>query len=582
MRYKIIFILLCFINFGFSQICETRTISNIVMPACNEEEYVLEFEDDFNGNSIDPSKWNTFTGVPRDWAFTQQKAWHTPENLEVSDGTLKIIGKKLESPYTGEWCIDWDPITNECIQTKSSTFNYTSGEIWSNRSFYYGKYEARCRVPNGKGFWPAFWVFGGLSASEIDFFEIYGEDINNYTCNIWNGWKTEVDRYNCPYNQNLPLTFFTSWHTFTCIFDPEKIIFFVDNVPIREYYKYRVNNLTKDPVSCEDEIEPKSYIEQKAWPSENMQLVLNLAIQNGSNGPNSNTIFPGIFEIDYVKFYSKPSPSCVDCISELNFEQTSNLPLVNMTSNLITASNDVVVNDNSSVTFKSKNIELKTGFKALRGSDFLASIQSCEDFNSFSNPILFSHNAIENYQILKCINPIYSFNISGVLNYEVTITKVEDGSLQHSISGIPNSNIIDIWDVTNFANGWYRVEMELKNCLGSDVRMFTLLVENGNCKHTNTIQDSTYFQQNDKSLISVFPNPATNNIIVEFENDNNLNLVNLFICDINGRILSESNIKTFSGLNKYEFDISTFDNGVYFINIQDNFKINKTKFVILK
>ena len=45
--------------------------------------------------------------------------------------------------------------------------------------------------------------------------------------------------------------------------------------------------------------------ELKDIPLEKVNIILNLAIQNDKYKPNESTVFPGIFEIDYVRYYSK-------------------------------------------------------------------------------------------------------------------------------------------------------------------------------------------------------------------------------------------------------------------------------------
>ncbi len=44
-------------------------------------------------------------------------------------------------------------------------FDYTSGMIYSNYKFDYGMFEIKCKIPKGKGFWPAFWMAGASAPS---------------------------------------------------------------------------------------------------------------------------------------------------------------------------------------------------------------------------------------------------------------------------------------------------------------------------------------------------------------------------------------------------------------------------------
>lgn len=65
----------------------------------------------------------------------------------------------------------WDP------NSPALTYNYTSSNIVTTEEFGWGKYEIRCKIPKGKGFFPAFWMYGEQSGegSEIDVFEFMSE-----------------------------------------------------------------------------------------------------------------------------------------------------------------------------------------------------------------------------------------------------------------------------------------------------------------------------------------------------------------------------------------------------------------------
>jgi len=259
--------------------------------------YYLVFEDNFDGNSLDLTKWNPVIGVPRDFDFSQQKAWHQPDNLEVSNGTLKIIAKKLDKHYEGTWETDWS--TNP-PKTKTAHFNYTTGELWTKQKFLYGKYEIRCRLPKGKGFWPAFWTYGGKRWNEIDFFEIYGDEINRFTCNVHHDYDGDGNSENCRFAKNN-VADFSQWHVFTCIFDYDKITWQIDGKTIRTFYRFCLLN----PNSCGLNSDINNDFQEPAFPEESMHIIVNLAIQSGKNAPNRKTIFPKTFEVDYVRFYAK-------------------------------------------------------------------------------------------------------------------------------------------------------------------------------------------------------------------------------------------------------------------------------------
>ena len=130
--------------------------------------FTLVWSDEFNGTSIDETKWNfeNGTGYPvlTDWGNGEVQYYsNRPENIQVSNGSLKI----------------------NAVQENFGGKSYSSGRIRSkgNFDFKYGRIEARIKIPKGNGLWPAFWllptenVFGTWPYSgEIDIMENFGQD----------------------------------------------------------------------------------------------------------------------------------------------------------------------------------------------------------------------------------------------------------------------------------------------------------------------------------------------------------------------------------------------------------------------
>ena len=94
-----------------------------------------------------------------------------------------------------------------------------------------------------------------------------------------------------------------------------------------------------------------------------------------------------------------------DCCSEGNlvqYENTNNLPALTHTSDYIEAGNGVSVEAGQNVVFKSNNfIELKPGFHAKTGGDFLALIEGCTDEATIWEEVVTARN-------IPAINPIIS------------------------------------------------------------------------------------------------------------------------------------------------------------------------------
>jgi len=371
-----LFLFLSYLGYGQHVSCPKEGVFFPSMPKCNKGNYYLVFEDNFDGNSLDLSKWFPETGVIRDPFFKDQKAWHLPENIEVSNGTLKIIAKKPTNPIIGKVVTSWEPYI-----FKIDTFDYTTGEIYSNQKFYYGKYEARCRMPKGKGFWPAFWTFGGPGWNEIDFFEVTGDNINKFTCCIHHAPGGNIDNHvDCPFELDNAGDF-SQWHVFTCIFDFDKIVWQIDGNTVRTLHRFMT--ISGQVVSCGEDIGAGVYFMQSSYPLQSMHIRLNLAIQSRKNAPNANTVFPSVFEIDYVRYYIK-SEQPPDCLAHVIYNNTNKLPSVTRASNYIQAGNNVTVQSGQNVTFKAPTVTLLPGFTAQFGSTFSAIPEGCTFQNNKS------------------------------------------------------------------------------------------------------------------------------------------------------------------------------------------------------
>jgi hypothetical protein len=135
-----------------------------------EEAFVSEYNDllqEFNFDTdgdLDPSVWNFDTGNNNGWG-NQESQFYTADNAVISDGNLVITAK------------------TEDIEG----FNYSSSRITTkdNFEFTYGRIEARAKLPEGGGTWPAIWMLGSdfdevgwPATGEIDIMEHAGNRQN--------------------------------------------------------------------------------------------------------------------------------------------------------------------------------------------------------------------------------------------------------------------------------------------------------------------------------------------------------------------------------------------------------------------
>ena len=100
---------------------------------------------------------------------------------------------------------------------------------------------------------------------------------------------------------------------------------------------------------------------------------------------------------------------------------------------------------------------------------------------------------------------------------------------------------------------------------------------NGSVILTQGFQQSTYSitfieeKQNNDFNISVYPNPTSDYINIEFDIKNKSDVL-IQLCDINGRILLNETINSTENNKQYDFNI--FSTGMYFLRIsseKDNY-----------
>jgi beta-glucanase (GH16 family) len=130
------------------------------------EEIVLLFEDEFEGPAgqlPDPERWAFDLGTG--WGNAQlEYDTDRPENVSL-DGQGHLAITAREESYNGR--------------------DYTSGRIKTQGLFEqeYGRFEARIKLPVGRGIWPAFWLLGAdfpqvgwPRCGEIDIMEYRGQE----------------------------------------------------------------------------------------------------------------------------------------------------------------------------------------------------------------------------------------------------------------------------------------------------------------------------------------------------------------------------------------------------------------------
>jgi beta-glucanase (GH16 family) len=237
------------------------------------------FADDFDGNQLDPSRWNRCHWWGADGctiAGNHELQWYDAEGVSTAGGALRLTAAR-----------------QRVRGSDGRQYAYRSGMVTTGRSssdrrskpkfaFTYGYLEARVRVPKGAGLWPALWLLPATNRSlpEIDVFEIRGSATDRLSMHL----HTASDGKGVSIGEHWAgADLSTSWHTFALDWRPGSLRWLIDGVEAWEVTGPKV-------------------------PSEPMYLVANLAVGGDWPGPpNAQTPFPATFEIDSIRVWASSS-----------------------------------------------------------------------------------------------------------------------------------------------------------------------------------------------------------------------------------------------------------------------------------
>ena len=211
--------------------------------------YQLVWSDEFNGTSIDASKWNEVGPWGQPVSSTGNFSYLT-SNVSEANGVATLTAQKSGSNWTGG------------ILSTDTT-----------KMFQYGFAEVRAKLPKGQGFWPAIWLYGGSSADELDMMESLGGDAS-----------TVYQTYHFPGGQHQDHPSSSDWtndyHLFQMKWEPGRVTYYIDNVQMGSW--------------------------TASVPARPMYLMLNFDVggpNDWGGAPDGSTPSPATFNVDYVRVY---------------------------------------------------------------------------------------------------------------------------------------------------------------------------------------------------------------------------------------------------------------------------------------
>ncbi|HEX9514180.1 MAG TPA: glycoside hydrolase family 16 protein [Puia sp.] len=189
------------------------------------------FFDDFSGPSLDRSKWNA--------EVTGMHVNHELQAYVDSNATIYLENNALVlHPRYAKGYVTKD----------GQHFDFISGRINTKNKFdfKYGTAEARIRMTDGTGLWPAWWLLGNSewpATGEIDIMEYVGEQDWASAAVHGPGYSGEtpfVNRYY--FNKNKGVT---QWHIYAVDWTPDSLVFKYDGAPMFRVTRTMTNNYGK-------------------------------------------------------------------------------------------------------------------------------------------------------------------------------------------------------------------------------------------------------------------------------------------------------------------------------------------------
>lgn len=245
------------------------------------EGHRLVWADEFEADGLpDPARWSFDTSANRTGWHNNEAQYYSDarrENARVENGLL-ILEARRET-------LDAVRFPDHGGQAYTSARMVSRGAGWT-----YGVFEARARLPCGRGTWPAVWMLPVALESwpedgEIDIMEHVGHRPGVVHGTVHTGAYNHVAKTQRGAEIAVPDAC-DGFHRYQVRWTPDAIVFALDDV---DYYRFD-NERTGKP----------------AWPFDQpFQLILNIAVGGDWGGAEGidDAALPQRMEVDWVRVW---------------------------------------------------------------------------------------------------------------------------------------------------------------------------------------------------------------------------------------------------------------------------------------
>lgn len=205
------------------------------------ETWELQWSDEFDGTHLDNSKWETCP----EWFRQGGSYWEADNHQLTGTGELRLsVTERNDSVFCG------------AVRTRN---------LYDQK---YGYFEVRCKVPQMRGGWAAFWLMPyrndvgnmGIDGTELDVFE---------TINGWRGqvnhaihWDGYGDEHQVDSEElHRPDLYDDEYHTFGMWWSPDEYIFYIDD---QETWRTSAGGISK----VEQYLKLTMEVSNQSWPGD--------------------------------------------------------------------------------------------------------------------------------------------------------------------------------------------------------------------------------------------------------------------------------------------------------------------------
>ena len=249
-----------------------------VSPVLGGQRLACTFDDEFDGPTLDPSKWQALSTTRVGFHSGFECFVNDPRHVSVAGGRLHL---SLSYSRPGNGC-------------RSLGLAFESGMVLSRGRFAqaYGRFTIRAQLPATPGVQPALWLYPQQltygkwpRSGEIDIAEVFGSAAQTWPHLHYLGPTGELHPGRaCPVAANA-----SGFHTYSVDWTPSAFVFRYDGVPCVTIERWT----PAAPLVAPQPFDQPFYV------------LLELATGIGTNSPGPGMTVPQTMQVDYVRVWGR-------------------------------------------------------------------------------------------------------------------------------------------------------------------------------------------------------------------------------------------------------------------------------------